>query len=112
MHYNKLTKDCQMAQALLDLDIRDESEFNILSKEYQELIRNQQSIDEEFRKQPTVLNRIYGILTDLYIDKFKFKGVNVKTKLPLLIDLLENYSYDELVRFYTAEKAEEGVNKD
>ncbi|ETN67744.1 hypothetical protein AND_000445 [Anopheles darlingi] len=112
MHYNRLTKDCQMAQALVDLDIRDESEFKMLSKEYQKLIRNQQFIDEEFRKQPTVLNRIYGILTDLYIDKFKFKGVNVKAKLPLLIDLLENYSYDELVRFYTAEKAEEGANKD
>uniref|UniRef100_A0A182MRP1 Bardet-Biedl syndrome 7 protein homolog n=1 Tax=Anopheles culicifacies TaxID=139723 RepID=A0A182MRP1_9DIPT len=105
LHYNKLTKDYQLAQALLDLDIRDDEEFNTLSDEYRSLIRNQQAIGIEFRKQPTILNRIYGILTDLYIDKFKFKGVNVKTKLPQLIELLENYSYDELVQFYSVVKA-------
>lgn len=105
LHYNKLTKDYQLAQALLDLDIRDDDEFNTLSEEYRSLIRNQQTIGAEFRKQPTILNRIYGILTDLYIDKFKFKGVNVKTKLPQLIELLENYSYDELVQFYSVVKA-------
>uniref|UniRef100_A0A182K4S1 RWD domain-containing protein n=1 Tax=Anopheles christyi TaxID=43041 RepID=A0A182K4S1_9DIPT len=105
VHYNKLTKDYQLTQALLDLDIRDDEEFNTLSEEYRSLIRNQQAIGAEFRKQPTILNRIYGILTDLYIDKFKFKGVNVKMKLPQLIELLENYSYDELVQFYSVVKA-------
>ncbi|XP_035903414.1 Bardet-Biedl syndrome 7 protein-like [Anopheles stephensi] len=105
LHYNKLTKDYQLAQALLDLDIRDDDEFNTLAEEYRALIRNQQSLGTEFRKQPTILNRIYGILTDLYIDKFKFKGVNVKTKLPQLIELLDNYSYDELVQFYSVAKA-------
>ncbi|XP_053670850.1 Bardet-Biedl syndrome 7 protein-like [Anopheles nili] len=105
VHYNKLTKDYQLAQALIDLDIRDDEEFNTLSEEYRSLISNQQEIGIEFRKQPTILNRIYGILTDLYIDKFKFKGVNVKTKLPQLIELLDNYSYDELVQFYSVIKA-------
>uniref|UniRef100_A0A182QGI9 Bardet-Biedl syndrome 7 protein homolog n=1 Tax=Anopheles farauti TaxID=69004 RepID=A0A182QGI9_9DIPT len=105
LHYNKLTKDYQLSQALLDLDIRDDDEFNTLAEDYRALIRNQQTIGTEFRKQPTILNRIYGILTDLYIDKFKFKGVNVKTKLPQLIELLENYDYDELVQFYSVVKA-------
>ncbi|KAL9702503.1 hypothetical protein quinque_006021 [Culex quinquefasciatus] len=96
VHYNKLTKDYQILQALIDLDIRNDDEFGTLSQEYQDLLKNQRQIEAEFKKQPTILNRIYGILTDLYIDKFKFKGVNVKTKLPQLIDLLEHYEYEEL----------------
>ncbi|XP_053685731.1 Bardet-Biedl syndrome 7 protein homolog [Sabethes cyaneus] len=107
VHYNKLTKDYQILQALVDLDIRNDKEFSALSEEYQNLLRNQKQIESEFKKQPTILNRIYGILTDLYIDKFKFKGVNVKTKLPQLIDLLENYNYDELVHFYSVMKSAE-----
>lgn len=104
VHYNKLTKDYQILQALIDLDIRNDEEFETLSEDYQDLLKNQRQIEAEFKKQPTILNRIYGILTDLYIDKFKFKGVNVKTKLPQLIDLLENYNYDELVHFYSVVK--------
>lgn len=104
MHYNKLTKDYQILQALIDLDIRNDDEFGTLSQEYQDLLKNQRQIEAEFKKQPTILNRIYGILTDLYIDKFKFKGVNVKTKLPQLIDLLEHYEYEELVGFYSVVK--------
>ncbi|XP_058832796.1 Bardet-Biedl syndrome 7 protein-like [Topomyia yanbarensis] len=105
LHYNKLTKDYQILQALIDLDIRNDEELSTLSEEYQNLLKNQRQIEIEFKKQPTILNRIYGILTDLYIDKFKFKGVNVKTKLPQLIDLLGNYNFDELVQFFSVIKA-------
>ncbi|KFB50077.1 AGAP011899-PA-like protein [Anopheles sinensis] len=110
LHYNQLTKDYQVAQALIDLDIRDDEEFNTLSEEYRALVRNHKTIENEYRKQPTLLNRIYGILTDLYIDKFKFKGVNVKTKLPQLIELLDNYNYDQLVQFYSVAKATDEEN--
>ncbi|XP_019539805.2 Bardet-Biedl syndrome 7 protein homolog [Aedes albopictus] len=106
-HYNKLTKDYQILQALIDLDIRNDEEFDTLSEEYRQLLENQRDIEMEFKKQPTILNRIYGILTDLYIDKFKFKGVSVKTKLPQLIELLDNYKYDELVQFYSVLKGVE-----
>lgn len=106
-HYNKLTKDYQILQALIDLDIRNDEEFDTLSEEYRQLLENQRDIETEFKKQPTILNRIYGILTDLYIDKFKFKGVSVKTKLPQLIELLDNYKYDELVQFYSVLKGVE-----
>ncbi|XP_055599136.1 Bardet-Biedl syndrome 7 protein-like [Uranotaenia lowii] len=105
LHYNKLTKDFQILQALIDLDIRNDEEFSTLSQEYQDLLKNQHAIESEFKKQPTILNRIYGILTDLYIDKFKFKGVSVKTKLPQLIELLENYNREDLVTFYSVIKS-------
>jgi Bardet-Biedl syndrome 7 protein len=40
------------------------------------------------------------MITDLYIDKFKFIGQNVKNKVPQLIEKLDNYDPDELIKFF------------
>lgn len=40
------------------------------------------------------------IITDMYIDKFKFKGQNVKHKVTQLLQLLDNYSLESLIEFF------------
>lgn len=40
------------------------------------------------------------MITDLFIDKFKFKGVNVKTKVPQLLEILDTYNMDNLRDFF------------
>ncbi len=45
------------------------------------------------------------MITDLYIDKFKFSGQNVKNKVPQLIEKLDNYEGpDELIKFFNNSK--------
>lgn len=46
------------------------------------------------------LPSLAGMITDLFIDKFKFKGTNVKTKVPLLLEVLDNYDSDSLIAFF------------
>lgn len=41
-----------------------------------------------------------GMITDLFIDKFKFKGQNVKTKVSLLLEILDNYDLNSLMDFF------------
>lgn len=41
-----------------------------------------------------------GMITDLFIDKFKFKGTNVKTKVPLLLEILGSYDQNTLLAFF------------
>lgn len=41
-----------------------------------------------------------GMITDLYIDKFKFKGQNVKNKVSSLLEILDNYDLDSLLHFF------------
>lgn len=43
-----------------------------------------------------------GMITDLFIDKFKFKGTNVKTKVPLLLEILDGCDEDGLIAFFEA----------
>ena len=40
------------------------------------------------------------MVTDLYIDKFKFKGVNVKNKVPKLLEILDAYDLATLKMFF------------
>lgn len=42
-----------------------------------------------------------GMITDLFIDKFKFKGQNVKTKVSSLLEILDNYELNSLVNFFS-----------
>ena len=42
------------------------------------------------------------MITDLFIDKFKFKGQNVKSKVPLLLEVLDNYDLNSLIEFFQA----------
>lgn len=41
-----------------------------------------------------------GTVTDLYVDYHKLKAVNVKTRVPKLLDVLERNNFDELLDFF------------
>lgn len=43
---------------------------------------------------------ISGIITDLYVDYYKLKAINVKSKVPKLIEVLDQYQYDRLLEFF------------
>lgn len=40
------------------------------------------------------------MITDLYIDKFKFKGQNVKSRVSSLLEILDNYDLNSLLDFF------------
>ena len=46
------------------------------------------------------LERMYGVVTDLYIDKFKLNGHNAKSRVPQLMAILDNYSLPSLLAFF------------
>jgi len=42
------------------------------------------------------------MITDLYIDSFKFRGRNVKGKIQQLMSVLENYTLKALQDFFSS----------
>ncbi|MGH0183113.1 UNVERIFIED_CONTAM: hypothetical protein FKN15_024259 [Acipenser sinensis] len=77
-----------------------EGNVDFLIPEYRSILEEADHLLEEYKKQPAHLERLYGMITDLFIDKFKFKGTNVKTKVPLLLEVLDNYDSDSLIAFF------------
>lgn len=98
----KTKGEYKLLMALVDLDIRSDDEMKCLINEYQDILRRKDEIIELSRTSQTYLNQIFGLLTDCYIDRHKIKGINVSAKIPQLIDLLNNYNYENLVSFFTS----------
>lgn len=94
-----LAKKVQLIDGLRELAVN-ESDLTFMSPEYQNILENADNLKNEFKRQPCHLERLYGMITDLYIDKFKFKGQNVKGKVPALLEVLDNYELDGLIAFF------------
>lgn len=98
--HNTLVQNYKLLQALIDLNVQNDDEFNLLSDKYKNLLMNKNVIETSFKNEGSNLKRLNGIMTDLYIDKNKFKGINVKSRIEQLSELLRNFNYDDLVKFY------------
>ncbi|PWA18628.1 hypothetical protein CCH79_00005567, partial [Gambusia affinis] len=70
-----LAKKVQLIDALKELQVH-EGNADFLIPEYRSILDESANLLEEYKKQPAHLDRLYGMITDLLIDKFKFKGKN------------------------------------
>ncbi|KAM5194420.1 BBSome complex member BBS7 [Mantella aurantiaca] len=94
-----LAKKVHLIDPLKELQVH-EGNTDFLIPEYRSILEEADKLQEEYKKQPAHLERLYGMITDLFIDKFKFKGTNVKTKVPLLLEILDNYDQNALMTFF------------
>ncbi|KAL4641776.1 Bardet-Biedl syndrome 7 protein [Arapaima gigas] len=94
-----LAKKVQLIDALKELQVH-EGNADFLIPEYRSILEESTHLLEEYKKQPAHLERLYGMITDLFIDKFKFKGQNVKTKVSQLLEILDNYDLNSLMDFF------------
>uniref|UniRef100_A0A668AFL5 Bardet-Biedl syndrome 7 protein homolog n=1 Tax=Myripristis murdjan TaxID=586833 RepID=A0A668AFL5_9TELE len=94
-----LAKKVQLIDALKELQVH-EGNADFLIPEYRNILDESAHLLEEYKKQPAHLERLYGMITDLFIDKFKFKGQNVKTKVSSLLEILDNYDLTSLLNFF------------
>ncbi|CAL8261755.1 unnamed protein product [Lota lota] len=95
-----LAKKVQLIDALKELQVH-EGNADFLIPEYRSILDEAQHLMDEYKKQPAHLERLYGMITDLFIDKFKFKGQNVKTKVSSLLEILDNYDLNSLLDFFS-----------
>ncbi|XP_071950481.1 BBSome complex member BBS7-like [Antedon mediterranea] len=94
-----LAKKFQLIEALKELQIH-EQDLTFMSPEYRQILDDADKLQDEYKKQPCRLERLYGMITDLFIDKFKFKGSNVKSKVPQLLEVLDHYEVENLMEFF------------
>ncbi|KAJ8944864.1 hypothetical protein NQ314_009354 [Rhamnusium bicolor] len=98
--YQKLAKDISLLDALNELEVTEEETAKYLSPKYKDLLIREKEVRKLYQSQPGCLDRIYGTVSDLFIDFNKFKGINSRQKATKLMEVLEDYSYDNLVSFF------------
>lgn len=89
-YYTELERNHKILQALLELNVQNDDEFELLSDKYKKLLQNKQNVEEKYKSDASNRNRLIGILIDFYVDKNKFKGINVRNKLEAFVEALKN----------------------
>lgn len=94
-----LARKVEIVEALREIRLAD-GEMTFLAPEYREVLENTEKIKREFKNRPRALEMLYGLVTDAFVDRHKFKGHSVQHKIPQLMTLLERYNFDEVVAYF------------
>lgn len=62
-----------------------------------EILRDADAIEAGLKAAPRHLDFLRGIVTDLFVDKHKLQGRSAQTRVPSLLAILENYSFEKLI---------------
>ena len=104
-HYKTLTDQYNLIEPLKEL-VMDGSTDDVLTPQHRHILTHADSIREQYKQTPVHLNRLcsewdvqrererlllisdLGMVADLFIDKHRFEGINVKAKVPMLFEKL------------------------
>uniref|UniRef100_A0A0M3I578 Bardet-Biedl syndrome 7 protein homolog n=1 Tax=Ascaris lumbricoides TaxID=6252 RepID=A0A0M3I578_ASCLU len=99
VYQNNLTRRLQLAQALKELSDNGD-DLSYLSAEMRDLLESYDKLHEEALTYGVHLDRLIGIITDLYIDKERMAGRNGKAKIEELLRILSKYDATTLQNFF------------
>uniref|UniRef100_A0A8D9AJZ2 Bardet-Biedl syndrome 7 protein homolog n=2 Tax=Cacopsylla melanoneura TaxID=428564 RepID=A0A8D9AJZ2_9HEMI len=86
--------------ALLDIQTLDAG-CDALIPEYEEILRDEKIIKQKFNKQNNLFKYLSKAVVNLFLDWYKHKGINVKSKLSHLeLVLNSNYSLDNIIQIF------------
>eukprot|EP01147_Barroeca_monosierra_P002360 gene2360-5319_t len=95
----ELIRKVELITALKELEVQ-EGGRDALRKDHQDILAHSSELLEEHESNPCQLERLFGIITDLFIDKCRAMGVNGKAYLPALTSILHNFDYNALTNFF------------
>mmetsp|Transcript_40095 Transcript_40095/g.99095 ORF Transcript_40095/g.99095 Transcript_40095/m.99095 type:complete len:815 (-) Transcript_40095:119-2563(-) len=99
-HQSSLAHRVALIDTLKEVE-QQESDISFLDPAYVDIVHNAATIRAEFAQMPRQLDYLVGIVIDLYVDKNKFRGVNVQHRLGQLDRLLRTeYSLDAVLQFF------------
>ncbi|KAK4472102.1 hypothetical protein MN116_005471 [Schistosoma mekongi] len=74
-----------------------------LPLEYAQIWRDSIELKQEFKHQSYQLNIYYECIINLFIDKYRFQGIDVSCRKDDLLELLKNYNLDKLIEYFQQE---------
>lgn len=107
IEHSKIHKEYQIISSLIDLDIQDNSELESLGNDFADVLERKNKIIETYNRNSHMLDRIKAFIIGIYVDYHKLRGSEVKHKVHLLDDYINNYNNEALVNFILGVTAEE-----
>merc|ERR1712150_238107 len=106
----QLKQKADLIEALKEIKMQEDN-TSFLDPEYAQIINDREKILREFKERPKALKSLYGIVTDLYVDMHKFKGIDIardRNRMLPLMNLLEHYTYEGVLNFFVKKPMDHG----
>jgi Bardet-Biedl syndrome 7 protein len=92
-----LTRKMELIDAIQEITLQ-EPDTRWLSVEYAEILRDKELIRKEFGNREKSLEVMSGVITDLFVDWHKLRGVDAKAGIPALTNAIRTVFFEELVQ--------------
>jgi Bardet-Biedl syndrome 7 protein len=79
-----------------------------LSDELRDVLKNSKQIRCDYKQSAKIIQFWYGVITDLYIDLNRCRGINASHNIPKLMHALENFNMDNILKFFGVEREDIG----
>lgn len=76
-----------------------EEDLGFLSPELRDVLEHGEEYRRELRGRPRLLELLFGVVTDCFVDWHRFRGRDVTAAIPALAERLRAYEFGALVRF-------------
>jgi Bardet-Biedl syndrome 7 protein len=92
-----LTRKMELIDAIQEITLQ-EPDTRWLSVEYAEILRDKELIRKEFGNREKSLEVMSGVITDLFVDWHKLRGVDARAGIPALMGAIQTAFFEELVQ--------------
>mgnify|MGYP003387540908 FL=1 len=92
-----LSRKMELIDAIQEITLQ-EPDTRWLSVEYAEILRDKDIIRKEFGNREKSLEVMSGVITDLFVDWHKLKGVDARAGIPALVTAIQTSFFEELVQ--------------
>jgi len=96
-HQLSLSRKMTLIEAIQEITMQ-ESDLRWLSPEYAEILRDEDKIRKEYSQRTKSLERLTGLITDLFVDWHKMRGRDVRSGIPSLQNLITTGSFEDMVQ--------------
>jgi Bardet-Biedl syndrome 7 protein len=97
----KLKDSAKFLNALKEVSGQEENSAEFLTPEMRRLVERSEEIKAEHKDNEKRIAFIEHVLEQLFIDRFKFKGVNVKHRVSEVQALVDKYSWEALTALFS-----------
>ena len=96
-----LARQVREIEALQEVSMQEEEAMNFLSPEYRNVLKRQDEIQAEFKRQPKQLAYLTYVVKTMFLDWYRFKGINVRNRLSLIDEAFRDFSPENLIAAVT-----------
>ncbi|GMI26897.1 hypothetical protein TeGR_g14836, partial [Tetraparma gracilis] len=99
-HLLALERQVEIIEAIKEINTAEAAGSEWMSAEYKEILKNADTIQKEHKQRPMLMQYLSGIITDLFVDRHKLSGMDVRHHIPQLQGLINDGDFNALLNMF------------